>query len=200
MGTKPAKSRSLGPRCAKVRRGLHPAPTGASAIRSSIHAASKVAKVGAAGGPKLLKWGRLRARQGQICYSPTAGGISRKGLRSTKKGLRSAGGPKLLKWGLSGRGSNLLKSDRPLTSILPPGGCAASSGRQVVRIHHPGSRGARSRHGCSCCTTQENKTTLQRTFRRNYTPTLDDGGTDPFNSCDYTWLNRNPVAGLVYHQ
>ena len=24
-------------------------------------------KVGAAGGPKLLKWGRLRARQGQIC-------------------------------------------------------------------------------------------------------------------------------------
>ena len=28
---------------------------------------SKVAKVGAAGGPKLLKWGRLRARQGQIC-------------------------------------------------------------------------------------------------------------------------------------
>jgi hypothetical protein len=33
----------------------------------SIHAASKVAKVGAAGGPKLLKWGRLRARQGQIC-------------------------------------------------------------------------------------------------------------------------------------
>jgi hypothetical protein len=45
----------------------HPAPTGASAKRSSIHAASKVAKVGAAGGPKLLKWGRLRARQGQIC-------------------------------------------------------------------------------------------------------------------------------------
>jgi len=67
MGTKPAKSRSLGPRCAKVRRGPHPAPTGASAKRSSIHAASKVAKVGAAGGPKLLKWGRLRARQGQIC-------------------------------------------------------------------------------------------------------------------------------------
>ena len=33
----------------------------------TIHAASKVAKVGAAGGPKLLKWGRLRARQGQIC-------------------------------------------------------------------------------------------------------------------------------------
>jgi hypothetical protein len=83
MGTKPAKSRSLGPRCAKVRRGPHPAPTGASANRSSIHAASKVAKVGAAGGPKLLKWGRLRAR-----------------------------------------GSNLLKSDRPLTStVLPPGDC-----------------------------------------------------------------------------
>jgi hypothetical protein len=68
MGTKPAKVGRLGPRCAKVRRGLHPAPTGASAKRSSIHAASKVAKVGAAGGPKLLKWAcRLRARQGQIC-------------------------------------------------------------------------------------------------------------------------------------
>ena len=67
MGTKPAKVGRLGPRCAKVRRGPHPAPTGASAKRSSIHAASKVAKVGAAGGPKLLKWGRLRARQGQIC-------------------------------------------------------------------------------------------------------------------------------------
>jgi hypothetical protein len=64
MGTKPAKVGRLGPRCAKVRRGLHPAPTGASAKRSSIHAASKVAKVGAAGGPKLLKWGRLRSRQG----------------------------------------------------------------------------------------------------------------------------------------
>jgi hypothetical protein len=65
MGTKPAKVGRLGPRCAKVRRGphAHPAPTGASAKRSSIHAASKVAKVGAAGGPKLLKWGRLRARQ-----------------------------------------------------------------------------------------------------------------------------------------
>ena len=67
MGTKPAKVGRLGPRCAKVRRGPQPAPTGASAKRSSIHAASKVAKVGAAGGPKLLKWGRLRARQGQIC-------------------------------------------------------------------------------------------------------------------------------------
>ena len=55
--TKPAKVGRLGPRCAKVRRGPHPAPTGASAKRSSIHAASKVAKVGAAGGPKLLKWG-----------------------------------------------------------------------------------------------------------------------------------------------
>jgi hypothetical protein len=67
MGTKPAKVGRLGPRCAKVRRGPQPAPKGASAKRSSIHAASKVAKVGAAGGPKLLKWGRLRARQGQIC-------------------------------------------------------------------------------------------------------------------------------------
>ena len=61
------KSVALARRCAKVRRSLHAAPTGASAKRSSIHAASKIAKVGAAGGPKLLKWGRLRARQGQIC-------------------------------------------------------------------------------------------------------------------------------------
>ena len=70
MGTKPAKVGRLGPRCAKQLKcgaALHPAPTGASAKRSSIHAASKVAKVGAAGGPKLLKWDRLWARQGQIC-------------------------------------------------------------------------------------------------------------------------------------
>jgi hypothetical protein len=44
MGTKPAKVGRRGPRCAKVRRGLHAAPTGASAKRSSIHAASKVVK------------------------------------------------------------------------------------------------------------------------------------------------------------
>ena len=37
------KSVALAPGVAKVRRGLHPAPTGASAKRSSIHAASKVA-------------------------------------------------------------------------------------------------------------------------------------------------------------
>ena len=71
MGTKPAKVGRLGPRCAKVRRDLHPAPTGASAKRSSIHAASKVAKVGAAGGPKLLKWGRLRARVKSAKVRPT---------------------------------------------------------------------------------------------------------------------------------
>ena len=35
-------------------------------------------------------------------------------------GLRSVGGPKLLKWGLSRRGSNLLKSDQPLTSTIYP--------------------------------------------------------------------------------
>jgi len=130
MGTKPAKVGRLGPRCAKVRRSPHPAPTGASAKRSSIHAASKVAKVGAApaGGPKLLKWGRLRARQGQICSKATAGGVSQKGLRSTKEGLRSAGGLKLLKWwGLSGRGSNLLKPDRPLGVYYPRVGGAHSS-------------------------------------------------------------------------
>ena len=34
-------------------------------------------------------------------------------------GLRSVGGPKLLIWGLFGRGANLLKSDRPLTSSTP---------------------------------------------------------------------------------
>ena len=67
MGTKPAKVGRLGPRCAKVRRGPQPAPTGASAKRSSIHAASKVAKVGAAGGPKLLKWGLSAPGEGQIC-------------------------------------------------------------------------------------------------------------------------------------
>ena len=62
------KSVALAPGVLKC--GAAPTPqgaTGASAKRSSIHAASKVAKVGAAGGPKLLKWGRLRARQGQIC-------------------------------------------------------------------------------------------------------------------------------------
>ena len=40
----------------------------------------------------------------------------------SQKGLRSVGGPKLLKSGLPGRGSNLLKSGRPLTSRTP-GGC-----------------------------------------------------------------------------
>ena len=35
-------------------------------------------------------------------------------------GLRSAGGPKLLKWGLPGRGSNVLKSRRPLIRLGPP--------------------------------------------------------------------------------
>ena len=47
-------------------------------------------------------------------FCPPAGS----GLFS-QKGLRSAGGPKLLKWGLPGRGSNLLKSGRPLTSTTP---------------------------------------------------------------------------------
>jgi hypothetical protein len=39
-------------------------------------------------------------------------------------------GPKLLKWGTSGRGSNLLKSDRPLTSRTP--GC--SDDRRIARV------------------------------------------------------------------
>jgi len=57
MGTKPAKVGRLGPRCAKVRRGPQPAPKGASAKRSSIHAASKVAKVGRRGRTKVAKVG-----------------------------------------------------------------------------------------------------------------------------------------------
>ena len=69
MGTKHLlKSVALAP--GVLKRAARPPPRtdgGASAKRSSIHAVSKVAKVGAAGGPKLLKWGRLRARQGQIC-------------------------------------------------------------------------------------------------------------------------------------
>jgi hypothetical protein len=57
MGTKPAKVGRLGPRCAKVRRSLHAAPTGASAKRSSIHAASKVAKRRCRGRTKVAKVG-----------------------------------------------------------------------------------------------------------------------------------------------
>ena len=70
MGTKPAKVGRLGPRCAKEGKVARPPSRTNGRLRkkvASIHAASKVAKVGAAGGPKLLKWGRLRARQGQIC-------------------------------------------------------------------------------------------------------------------------------------
>ena len=61
-------------------------------------------------------------------------------------GLRSAGGPKLLKWGLPGRGSNLLKFGRPLTSTTPPGGRAPS----LVHARLGGSRAlaARARRGC----------------------------------------------------
>jgi len=62
---------------------------------------SKVAKVGS------------RARVKSAKVQPQA--ASHKKVFARQKGLRSAGGPKLLKWGLSGRGSNLLKSDRPLT-------------------------------------------------------------------------------------
>ena len=65
MGTKPAKVGRLAPGVLKVRRrGPHPAPTGASAKRSSLCGASKVAKVGAAP-PSALKV-RLRAG-GQKC-------------------------------------------------------------------------------------------------------------------------------------
>ena len=90
-----------------MRRGPHPAPTGASAKRSSLCGASKVAKVGSGRGSNLLKSDRRR-RLAKRSSPP-------------QKGLRSAGGPKLLKWGLSERGSNLLKSDHPLRSTTP--GC-----------------------------------------------------------------------------
>ena len=89
-----------------MRGGPQPAPTGASAKRSSLCGASKFAKVGSGRGSNLLN-------------SPTAGGVSQKELRSTKRSSLSAGGPKLLKWDLPGRGSNLLKSGRPLTSTAP---------------------------------------------------------------------------------
>jgi hypothetical protein len=72
MGTQPAKVGRLGPRCRPgvLKCGAASTPRTDGRLRKKvfdIHAASKVAKVGAAGGPKLLKWGRLRARQGQIC-------------------------------------------------------------------------------------------------------------------------------------
>ena len=71
MGTTPAnvlKSVALAPgvlKCGAASTPHRRAPPQNKGL--SIHAASKVAKVGVAGGPKLLKWGRLRARQGQIC-------------------------------------------------------------------------------------------------------------------------------------
>ena len=51
---------------------------------------------------------------------------------------RSVGGPKLLKWGLSGRGSNLLKSDRPLTSLEPPGGIRPTTCNRQIWIYGVG--------------------------------------------------------------
>ena len=124
MGTKPAKVGRLGPRCAKVRRGPHPAPTGASAKRSSIHAprAKLLKSAPRADHNKLLKWGRLRAtRRGRVRVKSAKVrpqvASHKKVFAPQKKGLRSAGGPKLLKWDLSGRGSNLLKSDPPLSRL-----------------------------------------------------------------------------------
>jgi len=73
MGTKPAKVGRLAPgvlKCGAASCAAStPHPRAPPQKGLPIHAASKVAKVGAAGGPKLLKWGRLRAtaRQGQIC-------------------------------------------------------------------------------------------------------------------------------------
>ena len=50
----------MAPGVLKVRRGPHPAPTGASAKRSSLCGASKVAKVGSGRGSNLLKSPRRR--------------------------------------------------------------------------------------------------------------------------------------------
>ena len=68
MGTKPAKVGRLGPRgvlkCGAASTPHRRAPP-QKGLRSTPRA--KLLKSAAAGGPKLLKWGRLRARQGQIC-------------------------------------------------------------------------------------------------------------------------------------
>ena len=80
------------------------------------------------------------------------GGLLEKGLRSTKRSsLR--GRTKVAKVGPPGRGSNLLKSRRPLTStglVLPPGGAIVTCLDYVVtrthslsvclRLYSPGSR------------------------------------------------------------
>jgi hypothetical protein len=69
MGTKPAKVGRLGaPGVLKCGAASAPHPDGR--LRKKVFDPCReqsCAKVGAAGGPKLLKWGRLRARQGQIC-------------------------------------------------------------------------------------------------------------------------------------
>ena len=121
FGVKSAKVCRLGPRCAKVRRGPHPAPTGASAKRSSIHAASKVAKVGAAGGPKLLNCGAVsgpgRGRVKSAKVRPQAAS-HKKVSAPQKKVFALRRRTKVAKVGPL-RASNLLKSDRPLTSRTP---------------------------------------------------------------------------------
>ena len=60
----------------------------------------------------------------------------------SQKGLSSAGGPKLLKWGLSGQGSNLLKSGRPLTPRTP-GWARASARAWATRWRRRRRRGRR---------------------------------------------------------
>ena len=80
--------------------------------------------------PNLLKVGRLAPGVLKCGAAPTPGPRTNGRLRKKVFDPRreqscakvgAAGGPKLLKWGLSasGRGSNLLKSDRPLTSTTP---------------------------------------------------------------------------------
>ena len=73
---------------------------------------------------KLRAWAAsAKVRRTRFCATKT----------SPPPGLRFVGGPKLLKWGLSGRGhlllpyikktysSKLVKSESPLTCLLPPG-------------------------------------------------------------------------------
>jgi hypothetical protein len=60
---------------------------------------------------------------------------------------------KLLKWGLSGRGSNLLKSDRPLTSSTP----GWSATHRAIR-----SAAARRAPGCGNSATLQNENPSER--------------------------------------
>jgi hypothetical protein len=127
--TKPAKVGRLGPRCAKVRRGPQPAPTGASAKRS-LQSTPRVkllksAPRGGPNSPKLLK--------SKVGPSPGEAGSNllksdrrrrltkRSSLHEKRSSLR--GRTKVAKVGpLRARGSNLLKSPTDRLRLVPPGG------------------------------------------------------------------------------